>query len=72
MMALLDAERLARLAEAKLKRSASARAAAETRRLNDGSESRNGARSTRSSASRSAGMAKYRAIRDNYATRMGW
>jgi membrane protein involved in colicin uptake len=59
----------ARQAEAKAKRSAAAKAAAETRKLADGSEWHDGKRTTRSFASRVAGMRKYHDIRTRMANR---
>jgi hypothetical protein len=63
------AQYAARQAEVKAKRSAAAKAAAETRQLADGSEWHAGNRTTRSFSSRAAGMQRYREIRAKCAAR---
>lgn len=68
--ALAEAENQARRDENAKVRSDAARAAAETRRLADGSASRYGVRSTRSFASIARGQAKYREIKKRVTERM--
>lgn len=67
-----QAENDARNASQAALRSNAARAAAETRRLKDGSTSHNGVRTTRSATSIAAGQAKYRDIKERYTRSMGW